>query len=899
MASLSSLLNPSNGAEYSASVETSTNETNNQPSNLESSTVNSDVTGENTTITQNEPVEHIKPPTSITELLMQQSNSVKPKPFPIKTQASPSISNIINTSMNIDNSSNSFTKLSDQDDILDDRSPISKNNVDSDSFRGSYQTLLINARSRHLKKNDGEPYWRNEIQFEFLMKLFFNHKRVFTNPYYNTPEGFDWPDHFKFYKDSDGKFHPSDGEKLTFFELYLITLLKSSKISKILKARLMLDINYALNFTIICLLVNIGRLNTTVNFDYEMKSQFRTYHSIPSLQVGNHLTIIEDYYKVPENTDLASNPDAFPVSDNDKKSVQTHSKSSNTRNGSGYTMATVKQLQDTPRIKSILKSVNDLSKKIPKNYSEAITKFAAEQNHFNLVSVIFMICSYEYDIGKAFFPFDYSEHIQLKNGSTGSLLNDIWLRPKFKSSDKVTKFLWLIYTMLETNLSVDKILLNPFNNKNVEIPKVEEQPVLIDELALINHKNNEISPTILRIKGVIPKWNFDETDNAIDPKINDYDTSQEVDFAAQMKCLRTQFVETENKPKLNQPIEDSNIIDFNNKQLANHESVKLKIPSLRSKINDDEFSMKFYKPEKKTRTRVKRAVDSSNKSMDETTSDIDNQDINTFNTSVLPIAEPSTISNDNLSSDSKYDIYMNISDDEYKVDPDDTDDAKSDLDYEDDDNYHNRKRPREQTIEDAAIDPIYLSIYEDNENASNVGEFNYGYPGSVINEFEKGIDGSVLLTSCVKKRKTRKTIYSDPAIKLTCNQLESFLNRDNKSLHSNSKNAISKREKNRILANFMFELVKYKQASAKMLRKKQGNWAHFVKNRWDLNMILEKENGLTSYQDWGEFKTTMFKMFNQVNFVINTRMQLDIKAKSKDNDNEETSSFIDDIFSQV
>lgn len=83
----------------------------------------------------------------------------------------------------------------------------------------SYQTLLINARSRHLKKNDGEPYWRNEIQFAFIMELLFNHFRVFKNPYYGTPEGFDWPEHFKVFKDSDGKTHPNDGQTLSLIHI--------------------------------------------------------------------------------------------------------------------------------------------------------------------------------------------------------------------------------------------------------------------------------------------------------------------------------------------------------------------------------------------------------------------------------------------------------------------------------------------------------------------------------------------------------------------------------------------------------------------------------------------------------------------------------------------------------
>ncbi|GME74434.1 unnamed protein product [Ambrosiozyma monospora] len=363
----------------------------------------------------------------------------------------------------------------------------SSNTQKSDRERESksYQTLLINSRTRHLKKNDGEPYWRNEIQFEFLLRLLFNRDRVFTNPYYESKE-FSWPEYFKTYKDENGELHENDGEKLTFFELYLVTLLKSPKISRILNERLTCDLVYSLNFIIISLLVNIGRLNTTVNFDHEMKSQFRTYHSIPALQVGDHTEIIKKYYE-PSNIPKHLKDDEFII-----------------RGGEGYTMKAVKNLQDTPRIKSILKSINDLNSEIPKNFKEFVTGSSADATKrydLNVISLIFLLCVHEFDLHNIFFADDNAKELVFNNsfsvgpdtnssnlannvsgspnGSTirlrdetpkdddeqsGSLFNEIWLNTQLKPVDKVKRFLWLIYLFKETDFKLNNILQNPFNN---------------------------------------------------------------------------------------------------------------------------------------------------------------------------------------------------------------------------------------------------------------------------------------------------------------------------------------------------------------------------------------------------------------------------------------------------
>lgn len=97
------------------------------------------------------------------------------------------------------------------------------------------------GKIRHLKKEDGEPLWRVDIQYDFLKAVFDNEKRVFTNSYEpNKP-------------------------KQTFADLYIDTMSRSSKTSKVLRDKLLSDREAAKNMAMVCLLVNIGRMNTTLN----------------------------------------------------------------------------------------------------------------------------------------------------------------------------------------------------------------------------------------------------------------------------------------------------------------------------------------------------------------------------------------------------------------------------------------------------------------------------------------------------------------------------------------------------------------------------------------------------------------------------------------------------------
>lgn len=98
------------------------------------------------------------------------------------------------------------------------------------------------GKIRHLKKDDGEPLWRKDIQYDFLKAIFENDQKVFTNSY-----------------------EPDTIGKQCFADLYIDTMSRSTKCSKVLRDKLLSDRAAAVCMAMVCLLVNIGRMNTTLN----------------------------------------------------------------------------------------------------------------------------------------------------------------------------------------------------------------------------------------------------------------------------------------------------------------------------------------------------------------------------------------------------------------------------------------------------------------------------------------------------------------------------------------------------------------------------------------------------------------------------------------------------------
>jgi Ino eighty subunit 1 len=105
---------------------------------------------------------------------------------------------------------------------------------------GTTSSIYGGNKMKNIKKEDGIPLWRSDIQYEFLRAVFEDDKPVFTNII--TKES-----------------------GLTFADIYIDAMARSTKTSKILRDKLLSDRPSAVNMAMVCLLVNVGRMNTTLN----------------------------------------------------------------------------------------------------------------------------------------------------------------------------------------------------------------------------------------------------------------------------------------------------------------------------------------------------------------------------------------------------------------------------------------------------------------------------------------------------------------------------------------------------------------------------------------------------------------------------------------------------------
>jgi len=96
-----------------------------------------------------------------------------------------------------------------------------------------------------IKRADGEPLTRADIQYDLLQAIFDDPQEVFTNPY--PPTG------------------TEAGGKLCFRNLYINSILRSPKATKALKDKMNESSEFALDFSMLSLLVNVGRVNTTMS----------------------------------------------------------------------------------------------------------------------------------------------------------------------------------------------------------------------------------------------------------------------------------------------------------------------------------------------------------------------------------------------------------------------------------------------------------------------------------------------------------------------------------------------------------------------------------------------------------------------------------------------------------
>ncbi|KAK3403116.1 hypothetical protein B0T20DRAFT_17350 [Sordaria brevicollis] len=251
------------------------------------------------------------------------------------------------------------------------------------------------GKIRHLKKDDGEPLWRKDIQYDFLKAVFDNEQKVFTNSY-----------------------EPDKIGKQCFADLYIDTMSRSSKTSKVLRDKLLSDRDAAKGMAMVCLLVNIGRMNTTLNFFPEMRAQLRTYHAIPSLQAQQ-------------------DPHAY------------------------------KQLQDAPRLKSILKG--GAEDRDEPNSIDAIKARATHVPRTNPVNLLFVICQQASKIAELHFP-------------PGREFHDLIMKTNYSSASRARAFLWLMWFYLESDFTEEGCEENPFGAgvdygldvANQGVPQLEE-----------------------------------------------------------------------------------------------------------------------------------------------------------------------------------------------------------------------------------------------------------------------------------------------------------------------------------------------------------------------------------------------------------------------------------------
>ncbi|KAK3378487.1 hypothetical protein B0H63DRAFT_248670 [Podospora didyma] len=262
------------------------------------------------------------------------------------------------------------------------------------------------GKIRHLKKEDGEPLWRKDIQYDFLKAVFDNEAKVFTNSY-----------------------EPEKIGKQCFADLYIDTMSRSSKTSKVLRDKLLSDRDAAKGMAMVCLLVNIGRMNTTLNFFPEMRAQLRTYHAIPSLQARQ-------------------DPHAY------------------------------KQLQDAPRLKSILKGGAE-DRREPGSLEDLKS---AEVPRTNPVNLLFVICQAAVKVAELHFP-------------PGREFHDLIMKTNYTSESRALAFLWIMWFYLESDFTEEGCEENPFGagvDYNVDVAN-QGVPRLV-EMTRVEENSENVDP---------------------------------------------------------------------------------------------------------------------------------------------------------------------------------------------------------------------------------------------------------------------------------------------------------------------------------------------------------------------------------------------------------------------
>jgi hypothetical protein len=117
------------------------------------------------------------------------------------------------------------------------------------SRRPSPQPVHKKAVPYCVKRNDGDPITRSDLQYDLLHHIFSDEHAVFTDPN-PTLRG-----------------DPA-GTKTTFHDLYVNTLVRSPRASKVLREKMLDTPKFGTDFAKLALLANVGRINTTMACEY-------------------------------------------------------------------------------------------------------------------------------------------------------------------------------------------------------------------------------------------------------------------------------------------------------------------------------------------------------------------------------------------------------------------------------------------------------------------------------------------------------------------------------------------------------------------------------------------------------------------------------------------------------
>ncbi|KAF8640482.1 hypothetical protein AX17_000145 [Amanita inopinata Kibby_2008] len=239
-----------------------------------------------------------------------------------------------------------------------------------------------------IKRADGEPLTRVDIQYDLLSTVFNDGTSAFTNPWKNC--------------------------KLTCFrELYVDAILNSPKATRALKDRMLGSSQFATSFAMLSLLVNVGRINTTMSFFPEMKTAIRTYHPIPALQ------------------------------------------------------RTEGNLQDAPRIKHILKAslLTEDGSTPPTTPQDIMARLSdGKKPPTSITNLLFVLGNYSIVAQKYFKP---TEEFSLQLDFL-----DLFLRAEVSSASRGRAFLWICWLFLEQSDEAGGAA-NPFSGRGRAGPEFE------------------------------------------------------------------------------------------------------------------------------------------------------------------------------------------------------------------------------------------------------------------------------------------------------------------------------------------------------------------------------------------------------------------------------------------